>query len=196
MTSIPTTVTFNKRRSWGTIVHSPPNTSGHPSVISTMSSKVETESETETDTDVDNSTDEISNRPNSSVSENYNDSFINQYLGRRDFEEIENQMGLPESRCESPLCFGDKDKGKVPEHNDVGIQTEGDIKVDSENNPEKLVLLGKKAQYASLNIEMTGGTIVKPVFNILADGRGKRKASTHREGQTTAKKTKKAKINF
>ncbi|KIL64663.1 hypothetical protein M378DRAFT_11425 [Amanita muscaria Koide BX008] len=188
MSSIPTTDTFKRRCDRDTIVYSPPNTSGHPNVISTMSTKAETESETETETETDVSAD------------NEYDSFVNQYLGDRIgpdlVEEIQNQMGLPENQISR--CDEDKDEGKVPEHNDVGIQTEGDMKVDSENNryPKKLVLLEKKAKYASLNIEMTGGTIVKPVFNVLADGRGKRKTSTHREGQTTAKKTKKAKFNF
>jgi hypothetical protein len=50
-----------------------------------------------------------------------------------------------------------------------------------------------QTQYASLNIEMTGGTINEPVFNVVTRGR-KRKSTA--EDQTTAKKTKKAKLIF
>ncbi|KIL54428.1 hypothetical protein M378DRAFT_18893 [Amanita muscaria Koide BX008] len=189
----------SKRRSC-TIVHvdSPPNTPGYLGVAVESANTVSgAESETESETESENDND-ITNEPNAYGGDNENDkaSPINKNLEYQDTSSpwsIQNQLGLPSSQLpdlgywHAACTTNYMGKEPEPKRKDIAIQTDGLVEVKS---VEREVV---RAQYGSLNIEMTGGTINKPVFNVVTNGHGKRKST--KEDKTIAKKTKKAKLN-
>ncbi|KAM6489544.1 hypothetical protein JOM56_014963 [Amanita muscaria] len=110
----------------------------------------------------------------------------------------QNQLALEEIQPDHPLFVdpdvnghgsGSEHEDKVPECKDVGIQTEEEAKL--ENNCEKHVSLVSKARYISVNIQMTGSSVMNPILNIPAAGElGKRKRAGKERNRTRTKKAK------